>query len=45
MIVDVLRKRLAQMLVRIDRSLAQLGRRCCVVRSQRRLDRAQLPAR
>jgi hypothetical protein len=45
MIAVVIAKRLAQIARRIDHALDRLGRRCCVLRSQRLLDRARLSAR
>jgi hypothetical protein len=44
MIDVVIGRQLAHLLLAIDRGLARIGRRCCVVRSERRLDRAKLPA-
>jgi hypothetical protein len=37
--------RIAQMAARIDRRLVLLGKRCCAMRSQRRLERAKLRTR
>jgi hypothetical protein len=45
MIVLVRGKRIIEMAAKIDRSLVRLGKRCCAVRSQRRLHRSQLPVR
>jgi hypothetical protein len=38
----VISRRFAGIFLKIDRSLVKLGRRCCVIGSQRRLDRAKL---
>jgi hypothetical protein len=41
MILAVISKVVSRILPAIDRALALLGRRCCVARSQRQLDRAK----
>jgi hypothetical protein len=45
MIDVVIGKRFAHIPRRIDHALDRLGRGCCVLRSQRRLDRARLSPR
>jgi hypothetical protein len=42
MILAVISRRLARIFRQIDRGLGRVGRRCCVARSERRLDRAKL---